>query len=214
MSYNNFKTLDDITQKLNVTVMSDDSLYKEVAEVSACPALMTILEENIPLALNINTEKARSEFIIAPVMVEIRRLLCRKISIFSGIEFNVDETRDLNGFCDFLLSYSSNQAFLQVPVICVVEAKNDNMKSGYAQCMAEMVAAQIYNTKRGYPIECILGVVTTGSNWRFLQLHDHSIRIDFDEYLISQINKILGIFIAMVKQMENGVKTKMQQGTL
>lgn len=206
MSYSNFKTLDDITQKLDITIVSDDSLYKDVAEVSASATLMTVLEENIPLALNINTEKARSEFIIAPVMIEIRRLLHRKISIFSGIEFNVDETRDLNGFCDFLLSYSSNQAFLQVPVICLVEAKNDNMKSGYAQCMAEMVAAQIYNTKRGYPIDCILGVVTTGSNWRFFQLQGHLIRIDFDEYLISQINKILGVFIATMQQINLAIK--------
>jgi hypothetical protein len=200
MSYSNFKTLDDITQKLDVTIVSNDSLFKEVIELNTSSALMAILEETIPLALNINTEKARSEFIIAPVMVEIRRLLHRKVSIFSGIEFSVDETRDLNGFCDFLLSYSPNQAFLQVPVVCLVEAKNDNMKSGYAQCMAEMVAAQIYNAQRNYPINWILGVVTTGTNWRFLQLEGKLIRIDFDEYLISQIGKILGIFIEVIKQ--------------
>jgi len=41
----------------------------------------------------------------------------------------------------------------------------------------------------------ILGVVTTGSNWKFLKLKDSQVLIDFDEYLISQIDKILGIFI-------------------
>jgi hypothetical protein len=53
------------------------------------------------LALNINTEKARSELIIAPLLVELRRLLNREISLFSGIDFTVDENQNLNGFCDF-----------------------------------------------------------------------------------------------------------------
>jgi len=201
MPYSNFKTLDDITQTFDVIIVSGDSLFKEAAEVSTSSALVNILEENVPLAFNVNTEKARSEFIIAPVIVEIRRLLQRKISLFSGIDFSVDETRNLNGFCDFILSYSSNQIFLQVPVVCLVEAKNDNMKGGYAQCMAEMIAAQIYNIQRGHSVNWILGVVTTGSNWRFLKLEDKIISIDFDEYLISQINKILGIFVAAIHQM-------------
>ena len=200
MPYSNFKTLDDITQTFDVIIVSGDSLFKEAAEVSTSSALVNILEENVPLAFNINTEKARSEFIIAPVIVEIRRLLQRKVSLFSGIDFSVDETRNLNGFCDFILSYSSNQIFLQVPVVCLVEAKNDNMKGGYAQCMAEMIAAQIYNIQRGHSVNWILGVVTTGSNWRFLKLEDKIISIDFDEYLISQINKILGIFVAAIHQ--------------
>ncbi|CAK0774749.1 conserved hypothetical protein [Gammaproteobacteria bacterium] len=200
MPYSNFKTLSDITQKFEITIISADSLFKETPEVNTSPALLAILEENVPLALNINTEKARSELIIAPVIVEIRRLLQKKVSLFSGIDFSVDEARDLNGFCDFLLSYSSNQAFLQVPVVCLVEAKNDNMKSGYAQCMAEMIAAQIYNIQQGHPVNWIFGVVTTGSNWRFLKLEDQQICIDFDEYLISQINKILGILVAAIHQ--------------
>jgi len=201
MPYSNFKTLDDITQTFDVIIVSGDSLFKEAAEVSTSSALVNILEENVPLAFNINTEKARSEFIIAPVIVEIRRLLQRKVSLFSGIDFSVDETRNLNGFCDFILSYSSNQIFLQVPVVCLVEAKNDNMKGGYAQCMAEMIAAQIYNIQRGHSVNWILGVVTTGSNWRFLKLEDKIISIDFDEYLISHVNKILGIFVAAIHQM-------------
>lgn len=163
------------------------------------PNLLITLEENVPLALNINTEKARSEFIIAPVMLEIRHLLQRQVSIFSGIEFNVDATRDLNGFCDFILSHSSNQVFLQVPVVCLVEAKNDNMKAGYAQCMAVMIAAQLYNIEQGRQINSILGVVTTGSNWRFFKLEGRIISIDFDEYLISRINKILSILVAAIQ---------------
>ena len=57
------------------------------------------LEENIPLAVSINTEKARAELLVANVLVEVRKLFDRKISFFSGVEFNVDREKSLTGFC-------------------------------------------------------------------------------------------------------------------
>ncbi|GAK50288.1 hypothetical protein U14_01516 [Candidatus Moduliflexus flocculans] len=195
MSYSDFKTIDDILAKFDVTISSGDSLFADVPDIPASPELAKMLDTTVPLALNINTEKARSELIIAPLLVEVRNLLERKISLFSGIDFSVDVSRNLNGFCDFILSYSRDQAFLQTPVICIVEAKNENLKSGYAQCMAEMLAAQMYNEQKAHPVSWILGVVTTGSNWKFLTLEGAKFSIDFDEYMIMQVAKILGIFV-------------------
>ncbi len=208
MPYSHFKTLDDVRQRFNITIVSAGSLYDEIREVNASTQLADILKENVPLALNINTEKARSEFIIAPVLVEVRRLFDRQISLFSGLDFTVDEKQDLNGFCDFLFSCSPDQVSLQSPVVCIVEAKNENIKSGYGQCIAEMLAAKIFNDKHGSVVPFILGVVTTGSNWKFLKLENRQIFIDFDEYLISQINKILGIFVDAIKKMKNELKIK------
>ncbi|KHD08341.1 hypothetical protein PN36_12505 [Candidatus Thiomargarita nelsonii] len=193
MSYSDFKTFDQIKSKLGIDVKSGGSLFENTKTVKASELLTNILYENLSLALNINTEKARSELIIAPVLVEVRKLLDRKISLFSGLEFNVDEKKGLNGFCDFILSQSPDQIFLEFPVMCIVEAKNENLKSGYAQCAAEMIASEIFNNKHSYPVKYILGVVTTGSNWKFLKLENGTVYIDFDEYLISQIDQILGI---------------------
>ena len=39
--------------------------------------------------------------IIAPILVELKRLLKDQVSLFSGIEFNVDPEHELTGFCDF-----------------------------------------------------------------------------------------------------------------
>ncbi|ETW96564.1 MAG: hypothetical protein ETSY1_26110 [Candidatus Entotheonella factor] len=195
MPYSNFTRIEELRDQFGLTITSAAPLYAATPEVAATPLLADILKENIPLALNINTEKARSEFIIAPVLVEVRRLLDRQISLFSGMEFNVDDAHGLSGYCDFLLSDSPDQVFLTAPVACIVEAKNENIRSAYPQCIAEMVAAQRFNTSHGNPIPWLLGVVTTGSNWKFLQLKDQIVSIDFDEYLISQIGKILGIFV-------------------
>ncbi len=201
MPYSDFKTLEQVKSQFSISISSSGSLFASTLEKKPSTQLVDILDENVSLALNINTEKARSELIIAPVLVEVRKILERKVSLFSGLEFNVDEKAGLNGYCGFILSKSPNQVFLEFPIICIVEAKNENIKSGYAQCVVEMIAAEIYNTRASDDIDIrqkIFGVVTTGSNWRFLQLENNAIFIDFDEYLISQVDKILGIFSHLI----------------
>ncbi|WP_338043173.1 hypothetical protein [Okeania hirsuta] len=83
--------------------------------------------------------------IISPIIVELRKYFNRQISLFSGTEFNVDKSKGLTGRCDFIISYSPKQLEVTAPVVKIVEAKNDNIKSGLAQCIAEMVAAQLFN---------------------------------------------------------------------
>ncbi|HRX72134.1 MAG: hypothetical protein KDJ22_06010 [Candidatus Competibacteraceae bacterium] len=198
MAYSDFKNIDDIKQRFHLKIASSDSLFANIPEVAVSALLQETLRENIPLALNINTEKARSELMIAPVLVETRKMLDRKISLFSGIEFNVDESLNLTGYCDFILSQSPDQIYLEAPVACIVEAKNENIKSGYPQCMAEMIAAKLFNKQNATAVSSILGVVTTGSNWKFLKYQNDILFIDFDEYLVNQPGKLLGIFAAML----------------
>ncbi|MEE9148607.1 MAG: hypothetical protein V3U27_14530 [Candidatus Tectomicrobia bacterium] len=200
MAYSDFTNLDDVESQFGITILSAAPLFRDAKAVPASAPIRYLLEENVSLALNINTEKARSEFIIAPVLVEVRQLLEKKVSLFSGIDFTVDVSCGLNGYCDFLLSYSPDQVFLRAPVACIVEAKNENIKSGYPQCITEMIAARLFNERHRHAVPAILGVVTTGSNWKFLQLQGGHVLIDFDEYLISQVEKILGIFVAVLQQ--------------
>jgi len=200
MSYSDFKTVENIKDKFKIPITSGESLFSATEEIEAGDILTEIFEDNIPLALNINTEKARSELIVCPVLVEVRRILNRKVSLFSGIDFNVDDTLGLTGYCDFIMSNSPDQVFLEFPVVCIVEAKNENIKAGYAQCIAEMIAAKIFNERTSTEVCYILGAVTTGSNWKFLKYEGGKVFVDFDEYMISRVNKILGIFVETMKK--------------
>lgn len=156
--------------------------------------LTDTLKETIQLAIAINTEKARSELMIMPVLLEIRRQTQPAISLFSGTEFNVDEGKGLSGYCDYILSRSREQLTLNAPVVMIVEAKNENIKAGLGQCVAEMVAAQIFNDREGNGIATLYGAVTTGEIWKFLRLADTVAAIDLTDYYISRdLNKILGI---------------------
>ncbi|NEO55863.1 MAG: hypothetical protein F6K54_24005 [Okeania sp. SIO3B5] len=146
MVYSKF-TLEELKQKFNITLTGSKGKFNNLPEVAPSKFLLEALEEYLPLAVAIGSEKARSELIVAPILVAIKKHLNQQISLFSGIEFNVDIELGLNGFCDFIISHSTQQFFIESPVIALVEAKNDNLKSGLAQCMAEMVAAQIFNQR-------------------------------------------------------------------
>lgn len=160
---------------------------------------MEILNDTVPLALANNTEKARSEMIIAPILIELKRQLPNQMSLFSGAEFNIDEDLGLMGYCDFIISQSPEQLFIKSPVIMLVEAKNENIKNGLGQCIAEMLAAQIFNQREQNLIPAIYGVVTTGTNWKFLRLIDRQVEIDLKEYYLSEIDQILGILKAGIQ---------------
>jgi hypothetical protein len=45
------------------------------------------------------------------VLLEVKRYLNDEVSLFSGINFDVDKDRDLNGFCDYILSRSPEQFY-------------------------------------------------------------------------------------------------------
>ena len=146
----------------------------------------------------IGSKKARSELIVSPILVEVLKYLNKQISLFSGIDFNVDSELGLNGFCDFIISRSTQQFFIESPVIALVEAKNDNLKSGLAQCIAEMTAAQIFNQRQGNDIAKIYRVITTGTAWQFLELEGQKVVLDLEEYSVKNLPKILGILISFV----------------
>jgi hypothetical protein len=199
MSYSDFD-LKKVKQQLNVNLIEEQNIFSAIPCVVISPYLQETLHENVPLARAINTEKARSELIIANILVELRKILNHKISLFSGIEFNVDKEKGLNGFCDFIISTSQEQLILNSPVIAVVEAKNENIIAGLGQCIAEMVAAKLFNELENEVIKNIYGVVTTGTTWKFLKMQDMNVYIDLDDYPIETPDKILGILLAMVNQ--------------
>lgn len=58
--------------------------------------------------------------------------------------------------------------------------------------MAEMVAAQIFNTREERSTEYIYGVVRTGTSWLFMRLTGDLIQLDDREYFLNEVNRILG----------------------
>jgi hypothetical protein len=193
MPYSQFTTIEQIKTSFGVTVSENFGTFANTPEIDYSEFLAQSLKEYVPLALAIDTEKARSELIVMPILFEIKRQLPSQISLFSGREFNVDSSKGLSGFCDFLISRSPEQIVIEAPVVALVEAKNDSIQSGLGQCMAEMLAAQLFNQGKGNEISTIYGVVTNGTNWKFMKLKNQNFELDLNEYFLNQVGKILGI---------------------
>ena len=198
MAYSNF-TLPTVIKKFDLHLIDNLPLGLPFTPVQPTPALVHMLERGVSVAVKQNTEKARSEFIIAPILLEVRSLVQNSVSVFSGVEFNVDSEQGLIGICDFLFSRSTQQLYLEAPVLIVVEAKNENFKQGIAQATAEMVATQIFNDREGSPQSRIYGAVTIGNSWQFLQLENRVLTVDYRSYDLDELPEILGILVAMLE---------------
>lgn len=151
--------------------------------------LTQILARNT--VLPINTEKARSELLITPVLIEWLSQNPSQLQYFSGNTFDVDAKRALKGRCDYLFTKHLSMDIV-APVIAVFEAKDDNVDNWYAQCGAEMFAARLFNERSNEPYRIIHGAVTDGYEWVFLRLEESLLKIDSERFYLRNLPELLG----------------------
>jgi hypothetical protein len=198
MAYSNF-TPQNVVKQLGLRLEPETPLGLTFEPREPSVGLLHILRLGSSIAIEQQTEKARSEFMIAPILLEVRGLLGGAVALFSGIEFNVDSSLGLIGVCDFLFAKSKHHLYLESPALAVVEAKNENFKQGIAQAAAEMYAAQIYNEREGTPTPRMYGAVTIGNEWRFLKLENGVLTVDDRFYDLDDLPSILGLMTAMLE---------------
>ena len=199
MSYKEFSWR-KAKQDFNLTTVEGERFLPEIAPIAASPELTYILKQNVPWAIAVGNEKARSEAIINPVLLEVRRILHNDISVFSGEEFNVDSAVGLNGYCDFLISRSNDQLAIEAPAIVLTESKKEDLKKGMGQCLASMIAAQRFNQDCGQPIATIYGSVSSETTWRFMKLEEQTVTVDLTDYPLPPTDVILGMLLWMIEQ--------------
>lgn len=195
MPYSNF-SLQAAVDQFNLDYLEEAPVFTEaLPELSvdaekAIAFLTQQLERDMSLARRTPTEKAKSEFVIAPVLATLRQI--QKVGVHSGVSFDVSAEDNLRGACDFLVTLSDAIEIIRAPVLVVVEAKRSVMSEGLGQCVAEMVAAQIFNRKANLPPAPIFGCITNGFYWRFLQLSEQTVLADSaTEYPLMPIAELI-----------------------
>ncbi|MCB1194135.1 MAG: hypothetical protein H7A23_21125 [Leptospiraceae bacterium] len=195
-SYSNFTGEDLKTLGLSVTT---SLLFSQISPIEPSEWLKETYKYNS--VFPVSSEKARSELLIMPILVEVKRRNPDKLTIFSGYQFDVDKKRGLNGFCDYLISRKSNIVFIESPIIALAEVKKDqDLLEASPQCIAEMYAAKLFNDKHQTPITTIYGVVTTGYEWLFTKLENSKVILDTNRYFIKGLNELLGVWQWIVDQ--------------
>lgn len=188
----------DVLDRFGLTAEPVLDLFGHVHPVPPGLGFEARIAPGVLLASTLNTEKARSEGMIAPVLFELWARYQARVGLYSGNEFDADPAAGLNGYCDFILSRSPQQPFVTHPAVVIIEAKRENIAGGLGQCVAGMVGAQRFNARHNAPADPIYGCVTTGSVWKFLRLSGATVSVDLTEYTLPQVDRILGILAHMI----------------
>lgn len=190
MAYSDF-TLDRVKQQFGLNI-NTGVFFADLPKLFPRERLTNLLNESVPFAGGLGTEKVRSELIVAPLLFEFRELLDRQIGLFSGTDFSVDVELGLSGNCDFLLTRSKSELIIEDPAVIVIQAEKGDFNASWGHCAAQMVAAQKFEWTEGQGL-AIYGSVTTGTFWQFLKLTGQDLTIDVTEYSLNPIERILGI---------------------
>ena len=146
-----------------------------------------------------NNEKSRSERLVSPILIELHEQNKGIFTLHSGVTLNVDESKGLNGECDFVLSHEQNTDYLHAPIFCITEAKKQDMEGGTVQCGFQLIAAKTYNEREGYYFDAIYGCTSSGVEWRFIKIVENQIIADIKHYTIDNLPVLLGVLQKIIE---------------
>lgn len=195
MPYSDF-TLERVLRDLKLQIQSA-SLFPGAIPTDVPHSLAAILGKRTLVTMV--SEKSRSEFIVVPILMACSDLSPVPLTIFSGYRFDVDPDRDLKGECDFILTLAPPVPPVRAPIASIVEAKKGDIELALGQCIAQMLAASLFNQQNGTDGP-MFGIVTTGEVWQFLRLVDATVEIDERRYYLDDPPAILGALGAMIAE--------------
>lgn len=118
-------------------------------------SLQAQIEENLTY-VDLNSETARREILVAPLLLRICRIAHSKLKI----EYPIHVDDRLKGSLDY---YIQSQQGTQSNFL-VIEAKQADLTKGFTQLAVELIALDQW-TESDAPMLC--GAVTTGDIWKF-----------------------------------------------
>jgi hypothetical protein len=176
MGYSNFKKIRQVTKKFGLkarlTPLFDDSIKPHIASDWLLKSL------KIAYMAPATTEKAKSERLVSPILMEIVQSFEKDVTLFSGEEINVNSSDDLAGPCDFFFGLYPLSPYMETPIISIAEAKDEDLEWGLGQCAAQLYGASLMNLQDGKTIPVLYGCATDGVEWQFLKFEDNTFYID------------------------------------
>ena len=204
MAYTDF-TIFDLKEQFGITEQ-----VKQLFEVVKPSEISKMLRAELAFSkeVKIRSEKSRSEWIVAPILGEIKRKNPHLFAIYSGETLIADRAKGLTGECDFILDADTHSFEISTPILTIVEAKKNDTDAGIPQCAAQLLGAKIYNERSGNTLPTQYGCVTTGYDWRFLKLTDNQLLIDETTYRLDHIEILLGVFQHILDYYKNHLENQ------
>jgi len=196
MAYSDF-TLDQLELRFGVRNQVAP-LFEAVEAIVPSARLLDTLR--LAAELPLRSEKAKSEGIVFPILVELRERNDKFFTIYSGENLSGAEAEGLRGECDFMLAKDVRSFSVNYPIFQLVEAKKHDLEGGVGQCAAQLLGAQLFNERRGVRLPFVYGCVTNGTEWLFMRLSDKVLLVDNRLYFFQELPLLLGAFQVILSQ--------------
>ena len=155
--FNLSNPVEEIVAELGYQIQVEEIKFPILANID-----MTVINQLIKShhqllpKISFNSETAKREFLIAPLLYQVVLKTDSKLNI----EYPIDINDKLNGWLDYLIRSQQE--------IVVIEAKKGDLEKGFTQLAAEMIALDYYEDE-GQP-SYLYGAITIGEVWRFAVL--------------------------------------------
>jgi hypothetical protein len=151
-----------------------------------------------------SSEAARSELLIFPLLREVYKPHAHQCSLWIQKPLTYDDK--LTGTTDYLVSARSplGKTVVATPLLIAVEAKKNDFEQGWAQCAAELVAAQRLNGDANVPV---YGIVTDGRFWEFGKLVEDIFYQNSEAYSADQLPLLFGVLQQLFHTVTTEVET-------
>jgi hypothetical protein len=197
MPFSAYKTIGTVLKEFQITYSEENFIVETPFNISDYfrEDLEIVRQDN---AVN-NSEYAICEFIIVPILKEVWKQYRKNFILWSHQALNCDA--NLNGFPEYILAQKSplGKLVFDRPYFVIIEAKQDNFEAGWAQCLAETIAAQRLNEQ---PDQEIFGIVSNGKLWQFGKLKTNVFTLNQKSYLIDDLDKLFAAINYVFQQCE------------
>ncbi|MEG3930070.1 MULTISPECIES: hypothetical protein [unclassified Microcoleus] len=197
MSFSNYKDIGEVLQEFQITYTEANFMGETAFSIPDYfrEDLAFMMRE----AVVDNSEFAVCENLIYPVLKEVWKSYYTKFVLWSHKSLTYDQ--NLCGFPEYILTKRSplGKFVFGKPYFLLVEAKQDKFDEGWAQCLAEMVAAQQLNNELQV---IIFGIVSNGKDWEFGKLEETVFTKNVNRYLIEQLDPLFAAVNYVFQQCE------------
>jgi hypothetical protein len=185
MAFSDYKIIAEVLQEYQVTYIESNFIVELPFDIS------NYFREDLELMLRDAvvdcSEFAICENLIYPVIKEVWKAYRGKFVLWSHRSLNFD--KKLSGYPEYILATRSplGKIVFDKPYFILVEAKQDDFEGAWAQCLAEMIAAQRLNNEFKVTI---YGITSNGDRWQFGKLEENVFSRNIKYYTIQQLEEL------------------------
>lgn len=196
MSFSEFKTIAVVLKEFQVRY--DEANFVESLAFNISDYFQDDLHLMMREGVVDNSEFAICENLIYPVLKEVWKQYRQHFILWSHQALTFDNR--LTGFPEYILASRSplGKIVFDKPYLLLVEAKQDNFEAAWAQCLAEMIAAQRLN-QASIPV---FGITSNGITWQFGKLEADIFIRNLTFYSLQDLESLFGAVNYLFQQCE------------